>query len=345
MIIQSDTISMGASRSYKSRGGNIAASIMGNDKTGFYKSFSGVTNQPEQRRGSFKSGTGFLMQGFHSVREIKQVDMSDNRQSLHQLKVKTIDYLLYILFGRNSPINEEWNGDEEIAENNISGQENNSGYNFTLNYYEETETTTFNTAGTVKTSDGRNIDFNVELTMSRSFMEASADIISFNHPVFMDPLVINLDCASADVSDQKFYFDLDGDGNEEYISKLSPGSGYLALDKNNDGVINDGTELFGTQSGNGFADLMKYDSDGNGWIDEADEIFEQLRIWSMDEDGKSTLIGLGKAGVGAIYLGSRETEFSLNSDDNNTNAVVRRTGMFLYEQGGVGTMQQLDLTT
>ena len=90
---------------------------------------------------------------------------------------------------------------------------------------------------------------------------------------------------------------------------------------------------------------MKYDSDGNGWIDEADEIFEQLRIWSMDEDGKSTLIGLGKAGVGAIYLGSRETEFSLNSDDNNTNAVVRRTGMFLYEQGGVGTMQQLDLTT
>ena len=351
MIIQSDTISMGASRSYKSRSGNITSSVIGNDKTGFYKSFSSITNQSEQKRRNFKSGTGFLMKDFRSVREIKQVDMSDNRQSLHQLRVKTIDYLLYILFGRNSPINEEfnnneeWNDNKEVIENSTGEQENNSGYNFTLNYFEETETTTFNTVGTVKTSDGRSIDFNVELIMSRTFMEASADIISFDNPVFMDPLVINLDCASADVSDQKFYFDLNGDGNEEYISKLSPGSGYLALDKNNDGVINDGTELFGTQSGNGFADLMKYDSDGNGWIDEADEIFEQLRIWSMDEDGKSTLIGLGKAGVGAIYLGSRETEFTLNSEDNNTNAVVRRTGMFLYEQGSVGTMQQLDLTT
>ena len=131
----------------------------------------------------------------------------------------------------------------------------------------------------------------------------------------------------------------------EYISQLSAGSGYLALDKNGDGEINDGSELFGTASGDGFADLAQYDSDGNGWIDEADEIFDKLRIWSVDASGESTLIGLGKAGVGAIYLGSSDTEFSLNDMHNNTNAVIRKTGMFLYENGMAGTVQQLDLAT
>ena len=125
---------------------------------------------------------------------------------------------------------------------------------------------------------------------------------------------------------------------------LGPGSGYLALDKNGDGVINNGSELFGTTSGNGFADLAAYDSDGNGWIDEADEIFDKLRIWSKDANGKDVLVGLGAAGVGAIYLGSADTEFSLNSkSDNSTNAVIRKSGIFLYENGNVGTIQHVDV--
>ena len=41
-----------------------------------------------------------------------------------------------------------------------------------------------------------------------------------------------------------------------------------ALDINEDGKINDGKELFGTASGNGFGDLAAYDQDNNGWIDE-----------------------------------------------------------------------------
>ena len=64
-----------------------------------------------------------------------------------------------------------------------------------------------------------------------------------------------------ELSDQTFYFDLDADGKEEEISVLN-GSGYLALDKNGDGVINDGSELFGTKNGDGFADLARYDEDG-----------------------------------------------------------------------------------
>mgnify|MGYP000465316364 CR=1 FL=1 len=54
---------------------------------------------------------------------------------------------------------------------------------------------------------------------------------------------------------------------------LQGGSGYLALNKNGDGVINDGSELFGTASGDGFYDLSMYDEDGNGWIDENDHAY------------------------------------------------------------------------
>ena len=56
------------------------------------------------------------------------------------------------------------------------------------------------------------------------------------------------------------------------------------------------------------------------------------------------LYTLAKAGVGAIYLGSAQTDFALNSaKDNSTNALIRKTGIFLYENGGCGTMQHLDM--
>ena len=79
-------------------------------------------------------------------------------------------------------------------------------------------------------------------------------------------------------------------------------------------------------------------------IDEADEIFDKLRIWIRDENGNDRLIKLKEAGVGAICLKNADTQFSLNSRySNRTNAYIRKTGIFLYENGGVGTVQHLDL--
>ena len=57
------------------------------------------------------------------------------------------------------------------------------------------------------------------------------------------------------------------------------------------------------------------------------------------------MVGLGKAGVGAICLSAQNTQFSMNNMHNEVNAMVRQPGMFLYENGGVGTIQQLDLAT
>lgn len=211
-------------------------------------------------------------------------------------------------------------------------------------YHREEEHTAFSTTGMVKTADGRELSFNLEVAMSRSFEEYYEETYSTGMVTYCDPLVVNLDTNIAQVSDQKFFFDLDQDGEEEEISSLQSGSGFLALDLNGDGVINDGGELFGTQSGNGFADLAKYDKDGNGWIDEADEIWEKLLIWTKDEDGNDKLYHLSDLGVGAIGLGNVSTQFALNSEQNNQhNAMIRNTGIFLYENGNVSTVQHLDL--
>ena len=49
--------------------------------------------------------------------------------------------------------------------------------------------------------------------------------------------------------------------------------------------------------------------------------------------------------MGAIYLGAQDTQFSMNSQQNQMNALIRQTGMFMYENGGVGTIQQIDFAT
>lgn len=209
--------------------------------------------------------------------------------------------------------------------------------------FSEKEVTSFSTAGTVKTADGRDISFNLNLEMSREFTQTVG--MEYARKTFcVDPLVINLEGNPASFSDQTFFFDLDGNGEKEELAELSAGSGFLALDKNHDGVINDGNELFGTKSGDGFKDLAAYDEDGNGWIDENDSVFKDLKVWTKDEDGRERLVAIGAAGVGAIYLGKAATEFSLNKQENNeTQGIVRSTGIYLKESGEVGTIQHVDL--
>lgn len=209
--------------------------------------------------------------------------------------------------------------------------------------YTEAESTTFASKGLVQTTDGRTIDFNIEVSMTRAFT-SRIDSLEVQEYIKTDPLVINLDTNACSVSDQKFLFDLDSDGQKEEISFAGKGSGFLALDKDGDGVINDGSELFGTKSGDGFKDLLAFDEDGNGWIDENDSVFKKLKIWMKDENGKDVLLNLKQADVGAIYLGNADTQFSLKNSSNQLNAEIKKTGIYLKEStGAVGTVNHVDI--
>lgn len=274
--------------------------------------------------------------------------------TVNTMRSYTMRYIFLLLFGENRT-RDFMGEDENLAETEDGAQSGNATLQLqpfnmkTLSfsaedYYTEQENTLFSSVGTVRTADGREINFNVDLTMSRSFTQAYQQELNLAAlQRTCDPLVINFDADTASLSDQKFKFDVDADGEEDDISMLGAGSGYLALDKNGDGVINDGNELFGPQSGNGFQDLAAYDEDGNGWIDENDSIWSKLKIWCKNPDGSDSLYTLGEKGVGAICLQNAATDFSLKGNNNQDNGYIRSTGIFLYENGNVGTVQHLDL--
>ncbi len=229
----------------------------------------------------------------------------------------------------------EYRVESMISTNDVMKDEDSS-------YEYESEITDFGASGKVTTTDGREIDFDVSLALGRSYERRSEPRRLSMGGGFVDPLVINFGTGSADLTGRTFDFDLDADGELDNIAVLGQACGFLAYDKNGDGIINDGNELFGAKSGDGFEDLSVYDADGNGWIDEADPIFDRLKIWSKDASGKDQLVGLGVRGIGAIFLGHAPTEFSLKDLANETEGVIRSTGVFLREDGSAGTIQQVD---
>jgi hypothetical protein len=284
-------------------------------------------------------------------------------QALHQsttdteeaidLELKNAIYLLEILTGRKIHIRsakeilkcQRCLGEEEqsLQEALRRRQELSWGGEYThLEKHVEEETTKFSTGGKVIVADGREIDMDLEVSMHRQFVQESTERHRLGQAK-KDPLVINLNRAAAELNQEKFAFDLDSDGNQEQIPSVASGSGLLAIDRNTNDRIDNGTELFGARSGDGFAELAEYDGDKNQWIDEQDAVYKDLRVWTRETDNSDSLLTLEQVGVGAIYLGREATPFSLRTPQNHELGEIRSTGLYLTEDGKAGTVQQLDL--
>lgn len=204
---------------------------------------------------------------------------------------------------------------------------------------EEFEFAAFSARGQVSTADGRRIDFSLDMLLQRYEREESNLLIEAgNQPKATDPLVLNLASDQVRLRAGEYSFDLNTDGQTDKLALLESGSAYLALDRNGNARIDDGGELFGPQSGNGFNELALLDDDGNGWIDENDAAFTQLSLWRPGE-GLQTL---AEANVGAIALQHRSTPFSLKQGDEVL-GMVRSSGVFLSEDGQARSIQQIDL--
>ena len=210
--------------------------------------------------------------------------------------------------------------------------------------YFEAEVSSFSAEGSITTKDGKSFDFSVSLSMSRAFYSEQNLSLAVGNPKKTDPLVINFEGTAAELSTTTFQFDIDANGSQDQIAVLKSNSGMLALDKNGDGKINDGSELFGAKTGNGFNELAAFDDDSNGFIDAADSVYNKLRIWQRHADGSQQLLALGDKNIGAIYLGHQTTPFQLKSADNQSLGEVASSGVYLTEQGQVGTVQQINFT-
>lgn len=284
-----------------------------------------------------------------SSKKSEEIEISDE----DKLKIRLLESFIETLTGKKVKIKipkiefDEYEADQ-LQQIQQSQQNQNQGWGLIYDYKEyhyEKESVSFSAQGIVKTADGKEININLQFNMTREFMEQKEIHIRAGDAQKIDPLIINFSGNLPGLNDTTFSFDLDADGKEDQISNLKEGSGFLALDINNDQIINNGNELFGPQSGNGFFELAQYDEDDNNWIDENDSIFDKLRIWTKDSQDNDYLLALGEVGIGTIYLGNTGTIFSLKGSNNQSLGEIQKTGLFLRENGTAGTIQHIDLFT
>ncbi|OHE03593.1 hypothetical protein [Sulfurimonas sp. RIFOXYB12_FULL_35_9] len=218
------------------------------------------------------------------------------------------------------------------------------GSNLGLNtVYTETQALKFETNAIVKTED-KKIELDLNVSLSRSFVEqVKTPQINFsNITKLWDPLILDMSGVLPSLSSKKFSFDIDIDGTNEQISMLEKESAFLAFDKNENNNVDDGGELFGAKSGDGFEELRGYDDDKNGWIDENDNIFDKLKIWQKTEN-KNELIAIEEVGIGAIFLGDISTPFEIKSSSNELLGAMKKSSFFLFENGKSSLISQIDL--
>jgi hypothetical protein len=209
--------------------------------------------------------------------------------------------------------------------------------------HEESETTSYSATGTIQTADGRSVAFDFQVAMHREQAErVTLDILAGDAARKVDPIALNLSGGPVSLGAGRTDFDVDGNGAAENVALPAPGTYFLALDRNGNGTIDSGLELFGPSSGNGFSELRSLDEDGNGWIDEADAAFGDLRLWAGPD---SEMAPLSSAAVGALYVGGNvATPFELESGSGESLGQVVSSSVYLGEDGRPGAMQQIDLT-
>ena len=172
--------------------------------------------------------------------------------------------------------------------------------------------------------------------------------------IVYDPLTLDLDGdgieAIASNGHKGALFDHDKDGIRTATGWVGKDDGFLVYDRNGDGTVNDGSELFGDntplkngeRATNGYQALADLDDNGDGKVDTADSAFAKLRVWrDLNQDGISQegeLLTLNEAKVKALNLANQ----SSNRDLGNGNSLAEE-GTYTDSDGNEKQMGDLNL--
>lgn len=209
----------------------------------------------------------------------------------------------------------------------------------------EIQAVSFAARGQVQTADGQRIDFELRFELSSTLVESQrSEVLLGDAARQIDPLTFDFAESGAALSDLRFAFDLDSDGRKDSIAVPVSGRGFLAFDRNGNGQIDNGSELFGPSTGQGFAELAALDDDRNGWIDSGDAAWSQLRAWRPDPaGGGGTLLNLDEAGVGAISTQSIATPYLVRSATGQVQGQMQSSSVVLDRTGRAASISQIDL--
>lgn len=157
-----------------------------------------------------------------------------------------------------------------------------------------------------------------------------------------DPLAFDLDGNGLETTGikQGIQFDIDADGKTEQTSFIGGNDAFLAYDKNGNGIIDNGSELFGDQNGaaNGFEELKKYDDNKDGIIDKNDAIYSRLKLLSLDKNNQQKTSSLADHNIQSINLNYTNQHQAINYYDS-----IEQTGQFKRSDGSNGSIADIML--
>lgn len=181
---------------------------------------------------------------------------------------------------------------------------------------------------------------------SKSFSSVFTDYQDATTAPKVDPLILDLNgdgLATTNLDQSDVYFDLDSNGFAERTAWIDANDGLLVLDRDGDGKITNGQELFGdqtllsngTRATSGFEALREFDDNKDGKIDASDIVYLKLKVWQdLNRDGVSQaeeMKSLADIGIKAINLNSTVT----GAADAMGN-IQRRLGSFVKTDGSDG---------
>ena len=192
------------------------------------------------------------------------------------------------------------------------------------------------TANIVDKSDG----------LKASVIKNGNGTIIDDDPEDVDPIIIDLNKngITSTKLNNTIYFDHDNNNFKEASSWIDKGDAFLALDKNSNGLIDNGNELFGNhtisntrfkytnnKATNGYEALKAYDLNGDNVIDSKDEIYDKLLLWKDSNQNaitdKGELIKLKDSGIVSIDLNYKNTSID---EKGNT---IKQSSTVTFEDG------------
>lgn len=148
------------------------------------------------------------------------------------------------------------------------------------------------------------------------------------------PMAIDIDgdgLDTIDINNSQIYFDVDNDGFREQTGWISGKEAILAIDKNENGKIDNQSEMFGSTEKTGVEELRELDTNGDGIINAQDSDFNKIRLWQdLNENGvtdEGELKTLAEAGIESIYTSA----YKINSLNNNN--IITEKATIQYTDG------------
>ena len=189
------------------------------------------------------------------------------------------------------------------------------------------------------------------LGLSETLQGAIDELLDWIPTPSRDPLILDINSDGVQTIEQSagVYFDLNAVGIKNLTQWISPEDGFLVLDRNGNGTIDNGSELFGDSTPinaqgdtttNGYGALAAFDVNSDGQIDQNDNVYNELEVWiDKNSDGVSQaneLFSLTSLGVSSISLNYSIDPLTSNYMDSNhtlhdTQSVIFDTNTFYRE--------------